>query len=71
MSYAFLSQVAEGSGQSGAHGNEGLAKVADLRHSLEQEIALEDPYCGEIVVRNISKLFVHPDEVSEVASWEL
>ncbi|KAL3143378.1 hypothetical protein ABBQ38_002206 [Trebouxia sp. C0009 RCD-2024] len=66
-----LSQVAEGSGQAGAHGNEPPAKVADLRHSLEQEIALEDPYCGEIVVRNISKLFVRPDEVLEVASWEL
>lgn len=71
MAYAFLSQVAEGSGQAGAHGNEPPAKVADLRHSLEQEIALEDPYCGEIVVRNISKLFVRPDEVLEVASWEL
>lgn len=70
-SFCFASQVAEGSGQAGAHGNEPPAKVADLRRSLEHEIALEDPYCGEIAVRNISKSFVRPDEVLEVASWEL
>ena len=69
--FSFAPQVAEGSSQAGTHGSEPPAKVADLKRSLEQEIALEDPYCGEIVVRNISKLFVRPDEVLEVASWEL
>lgn len=64
-------QVAEGSGQAGTQGHEPSAKVAELRRALEQEIALEDPYCGEIAVRNISKPFVHPDEVSEISSWEL
>ena len=66
-----MSQVAEGGGQAGAQSHEPPAKVADLRQALEQEIALEDPYCGEIAVRNISKPFVHPDEVTEISSWEL
>lgn len=65
-----VSQVAEG-GQAGAQGHEPFAKVADLRQALEQEIALEDPYCGEIAVRNISKPFVRADEVTEISSWEL
>lgn len=64
-------QVAEGSGQVGTQGAELPAKVADLRQALEQEIALEDPYCGEIAVRNITKPFVQPDEISEISSWEL
>ena len=66
-----MSQVAEGGGQASTQGHEPPAKVADLRQALEQEIALEDPYCGEIAVRNTSKPFVRPDEVSEISSWEL
>ena len=64
-------QVGEGSSSAGPHGTEPAAKVADLRHALEQQIALEDPYCGEIAVRNISKPFILADEVLEIASWEL
>jgi len=66
-----LLQVLEGSSQAPAHSSEPAATVVDLRHSLEQEIALEDPYCGEIAVRNISKPFISPDEVLEMSSWEL
>ncbi|DBA75172.1 hypothetical protein WJX77_011350 [Trebouxia sp. C0004] len=66
-----LSQVPDGSSQAPAYSSEPVAAIVDLRHSLEQEIALEDPYCGEIVVRNISKPFISPDEVLEISSWEL
>ena len=66
-----MSQVAEGGGQAGAQGHEPPAKVAGLRQALELEIALQDPYCGEIAVRNITKPFVQPDEISEISSWEL
>jgi hypothetical protein len=66
-----LLQVSEGSSQAPAHSSEPAATIVDLRHSLEQEIALEDPYCGEIAVRNISKPFISPDEVLEISSWEL
>ncbi len=66
-----LLQVSEGSNQAPAYSSEPAATIVDLRHSLEQEIALEDPYCGEIAVRNISKPFIRPDEVLEISSWEL
>lgn len=66
-----LLQVAVGSTQAAAQGTEPAASFADLKHSLEQEIALEDPYCGEIAVRNISKPFIVPDEAAEVATWSL
>lgn len=64
-------QVAEGTSQVNAYGTEPAANAADLRHALEQEIALEDPYCGEIAVRNISKPFILPDEAAEISSWQL
>ena len=64
-------QVAVGSTQAAALGTEPAVSVADLKHSLEQEIALEDPYCGEIAVRNISKPFIAPDEVAEIATCSL
>lgn len=66
-----LLQVSEGSSQAPAYSSEPAATIVDLRHNLEQEIALEDPYCGEIAVRNISKPFIRPDEVLEISSWEL
>ena len=66
-----LLQLPEGSSQAPAYSSEPAATVVDLRHSLEQEIALEDPYCGEIAVRNISKPFISPDEVLEISTWEL
>ena len=66
-----LLQVPAGSTQAAAHHSEPAASVSDLRHSLEQEIAVEDPYCGEMAVRNISKSFINPDEVLEISSWEL
>ena len=70
FSVLFL-QVPAGSTQAAAHGSEPAAAAADLRQALEQEIALEDPYCGEIAVRNISKPFVLMEETDEIASWSL
>ena len=64
-------QVPEGSSLAAAHGGEPAAKVAELRQLLEQQIALEDPFSGEIAVRSISKPFILADEALEVASWEL
>ncbi len=73
LNHAFdtMLQVPEGSSQAPAYSSEPAATIVDLRHSLEQEMALEDPYCGEIAVRNISKPFIRPDEVLEISSWEL
>lgn len=36
------------------------------------QIAAEDPFCGESVIRNIDKPFILlPEEEAEVKSWEL
>ncbi len=54
---------ASGSGRSGG--------VEEALRLLEAEIAGEDPFCGEIVVRNIAKSFILPDERDLLHSWEL
>ncbi|BDA49156.1 Vacuolar protein sorting-associated protein 18 homolog [Coccomyxa sp. Obi] len=42
----------------------------ELRQTLESIIAIEDPYNGEIVVRNIRKEFVNAEE-NELALWQI
>lgn len=64
-------QVPLGSSQAAAQGSEAAAAVSDLKQALEQEIALEDPYCGETAVRNITKPFILLEEPDEIASWSL
>ena len=39
------------------------------RHQLEQEVAVEDPFCGEIVARHVSKPFILPEESAAIESW--
>jgi len=45
--------------------------VASLVAELEAAVAGEDPYSGEIVVRNIERPFIDASEADEVASWQL
>ena len=47
------------------------ASVMELRRQLEAEIAVEDPFCGEVVVRHLMKPFILPEEADEAASWAL
>ena len=35
------------------------------------ELSLEDPYNGEMVIRNIDRPFIHPDEGGVVESWQI
>ncbi|KAI3432414.1 hypothetical protein D9Q98_003968 [Chlorella vulgaris] len=44
------------------------ASVEALRQLLEEEVAVEDPFEGELVVRHITKPFVAPEERQE-DSW--
>ena len=65
--------VAVGQGVIVAPPDEGdpSAPVVELKRQLEDEIAVEDPYCGEVVVRHLTKPFILPDEADEAASWAL
>ena len=43
----------------------------DLRTRLHAELSTEDPYNGEMVIRNIGKPFTVPSEVAEIQSWQI
>ncbi|KAK9832068.1 hypothetical protein WJX81_003754 [Elliptochloris bilobata] len=66
-----LSQVAAGEDGVPASGDAAAAKVTDLVAEFEAAVATEDPYSGEIVVRNIGRPFITAGEAAEVASWQL
>ena len=57
-----LAGLAEGAASAPATADAPAASVEALRQQLEEEVAVEDPYCGEMVVRHISRPFVSADE---------
>jgi len=64
-------QVAAGDESAPASGDAAAAPVADLVADLEALVAGEDPFNGEVVVRNIERPFMDVSEAAEVASWQL
>ncbi|CAI9753952.1 unnamed protein product [Fraxinus pennsylvanica] len=42
-----------------------------IRSQLDDAIASECPFCGDLMIREISLPFVLPEETDEVASWEI
>lgn len=65
-----LAALPEGATSAPAAGDAQAASVGALRQQLEEEVAVEDPYCGEMVVRHISRPFVSADE-SAADGWAL
>lgn len=45
--------------------------VDKLRSQLDDAIASECPFCGDLMIREISLPFIHPDEEQHVLSWEI
>jgi hypothetical protein len=45
--------------------------VWQLRSQLDDAIASECPFCGDLMIREISLPFIHPDEDQHVVSWEI
>lgn len=43
----------------------------EARTRLHAELSLEDPFNGEIVIRNIDKPFILPDEAAIIESWQI
>lgn len=42
-----------------------------LRTQLDDAIAGECPFCGELMIREISSPFISPEEAHQVSSWEI
>ncbi|KAJ3071653.1 hypothetical protein HK102_006394 [Quaeritorhiza haematococci] len=52
--------------------NAGIKQQLDqLKEELDEMVASECPYCGEIMVRSIDKPFIGDEEMGTVASWAL
>ncbi|GMP79931.1 hypothetical protein CsSME_00035240 [Camellia sinensis var. sinensis] len=42
-----------------------------IRSQLDDAIACECPFCGDLMIREISLPFILPGEAHEAASWEI
>lgn len=42
-----------------------------LRSQLDDAIASECPFCGDLMIREISLPFILPEEEQHVSSWEI
>ena len=61
----------EGANTAPAVGDAPAAKVSELQAKLREEVAAEDPYNGELVIRNIDKPFILETEADEIMSWKV
>lgn len=66
---ARLAGIPLGTVEASSTAKEQMAEVTDLIKKLELEVANEDPYCGEIVARNISKPLISADD--DIESWTI
>ena len=66
---ARLAGVSEHGATVPADGTDPAISTSDLKRQLEDEVAVEDPFCGEIVVRHLTQPIILPEEATEAASW--
>jgi len=45
--------------------------VDKLRSQLDDAVASECPFCGDLMIKEISQPFILPGESDEKASWEI
>ncbi|TVU43036.1 hypothetical protein EJB05_09469 [Eragrostis curvula] len=48
-----------------------MAPVDKLRSQLDDAVASECPFCGDMMIKEISQPFILPEESEEKASWEI
>ncbi|KAM7275887.1 hypothetical protein ACFE04_017753 [Oxalis oulophora] len=48
-----------------------ISSVDKLRSQLDDAIASECPFCGDLMIREISLPFILPEEARQVSSWEI
>lgn len=49
----------------------GMTPANKLRSQLDDAIASECPFCGDLMIREISLPFILPEEAEQVSSWEI
>ena len=54
-----------------APGKDGALNNEETTSRLRAELSLEDPYNGEMVIKNVDKPFIVADERSVVESWKI
>lgn len=57
--------------QSSDRDSEPLLSKEEIRSSLHNELSQEDPYNGEMVIKNIDKPFILPEEGGIIESWQI
>ncbi|KAM0936066.1 putative transcription factor C2H2 family [Dioscorea sansibarensis] len=48
-----------------------ITPADNLRSQLDDAVASECPFCGDLMIRDISLPFVLPEETDQLASWEI
>lgn len=48
-----------------------MSNYEQLRSQLDDAIASECPFCGDLMIREISLPFINPEEEQHVLSWEI
>lgn len=48
-----------------------ITPMDKIRSQLDDAVASECPFCGDLMIREISLPFILPEEALEVASWEI
>ncbi|XAR55456.1 hypothetical protein NMG60_11035527 [Bertholletia excelsa] len=48
-----------------------ITQTDKIRSQLDDAIASECPFCGDLMIREISLPFIFPEEADEAASWEI
>lgn len=48
-----------------------MLKMTQLRSQLDDAVASECPFCGDLMIREISLPFILPEEQQQNNSWEI
>eukprot|EP00884_Botryococcus_braunii_P001644 jgi/Botrbrau1/11480/Bobra.0360s0007.1 len=68
---SLLLQLSQGAHEGTKGSGGGSSSRAQLLASLEEEIGVEDPYCGESVIRQIHSPFIEASEQDAIRSWQV
>ncbi|XP_022148071.1 vacuolar protein sorting-associated protein 18 homolog [Momordica charantia] len=61
----------DSNGSSAEESISSMTPADKLRTQLDDAIAGECPFCGELMIREISLPFISPEEAHQVSSWEI
>lgn len=62
---------AQGRGSGDKDAADAALNPEEAKSRLRAELSMEDPYNGEMVIKNIDKPFVSADESSMIESWKI